>query len=164
MVLAVVLDWRVLSGSVNYVSLFVLWCCGRRFQPCVRKLQIDPSRASWFELRMPLADSQTLGELSPLCSALLAWLLLSERLTRIELLGVFYCAALGVLLPVTSSESSEPLGVVLGVLAATASAGVYVLLRFLAKLHWASAVLWQGLGQVLLAPLGLSLGVQSQVN
>ena len=114
--------------------------------------------------RLPLGDQSALNFTSPCVAVLVAWLTLGERAGRIELIGLggalvgavlvarppmlFGAADGGVLAPL------DQLGVSLALLGSLSAGSVVVIIRKLAqKLHWSVVLLWQALGQMLIAPL-----------
>ena len=114
--------------------------------------------------RLPLGDQSALNFTSPCVAVLIAWLTLGERAGRVELLGLggalagallvarppmlFGAADGGVLAPL------DQLGVALALLGSVSAGSVVVIIRKLAqKLHWSVVLLWQALGQTLIAPL-----------
>ena len=118
--------------------------------------------------RIPLGDASALSFISPSVSVLVAWLTLGEVAGRIELLGIGGATA-GVVLVARppmlfgpldggAATSTDQLGVGLALAGAMSAGSVIVIIRKLAqRLHWSIILLYQALGQVLLAPLGALL-------
>ena len=112
---------------------------------------------------LPIGDATSIQFISPVFSVLVAWFLMGEGATRLEI-GSIAASLVGVVLvsrPAAIFGSDEPpssLGVTLALSGAFATGVVVVLIRKLAKqLHWAVVLLSQGLGQAVLAPLAVPL-------
>lgn len=115
---------------------------------------------------MPLADSQILGQTAPIFSAAFARIFLKEEWHLSEFFSAI-AAILGVGFiskPETLLDASavSHLGVFYGLLSAFFAGGTYVIIRFLgtAKVDWASVLLAQALGQVVLSPIALVISGQ----
>lgn len=115
---------------------------------------------------MPLADSQILGQTAPIFSAAFARIFLKEEWHLSEFFSAI-AAILGVGFiskPETLLDASavSHLGVFYGLLSAFFAGGTYVIIRFLgtANVDWASVLLAQALGQVVLSPIALVISGQ----
>lgn len=115
---------------------------------------------------MPLADSQILGQTAPIFSAAFARIFLKEEWHLSEffsaiaaILGVGFISKPEMLL---DASAVSHLGVFYGLLSAFFAGGTYVIIRFLgaAKVDWASVLLAQALGQVVLSPIALVISGQ----
>eukprot|EP00435_Cladocopium_sp_Y103_P007516 s1693_g2.t1 len=115
---------------------------------------------------MPLADSQILGQTAPIFAAAFARVFLKEEWHCSEffsaiaaILGVGFISKPETLL---DASSVSHLGVFYGLLSAFFAGATYVIIRFLgtAKVDWASVLLAQALGQMVLSPVALVISGQ----
>lgn len=114
---------------------------------------------------MPLADSQILGQTAPIFSAGFARIFLKEEWHCSEffsalaaIVGVGFISKPETLL----SDNVSHLGVFFGLLSAFSAGATYVVIRFLgtAKVDWASVLLAQALGQIVISPFALAVSGQ----
>lgn len=118
---------------------------------------------------MPLADSQILQQLVPIFSAAFAWTLLQEHWHYSDfifalpaLLGVCFITRPD-LWNVSLSASRQVFGIFWGLLAAVLAGGADVFVFQLigaVKVDWASMLLAQALGQIMISPFALAVSGQ----
>jgi len=125
--------------------------------------------------RLPLCESQVIGQIVPVFAATYAWFLLGERWYLSEFVSAV-AAIVGVAFIVRPGDSgiaaggsdamTHLAGVLCGLCSAACAGAAYVFVRLLGtavKVHWSLALLYQALGQSILGAVALFAAGQQLV-